>query len=98
MLAFAGGDARLKSPLSPETAEIPAQILYAHEKESARCLEDVLLRRMLIGKTPKKGLDAEGKIKEVLTRYMGKSPDEAEGLFSSFRDSAAAKFMIKIRE
>ncbi len=98
VLAFAGGDARLKSPLSPETAEIPAQILYAHEKESARCLEDVLLRRMLIGKTPKKGLDAEGKIKEVLTRYMGKSPDEAEGLFSSFRDSAAAKFMIKIRE
>lgn len=97
LLKFAGSDHWLKSPLSPHTHEIPAQILYGFESESARGLEDVLLRRMLLGKSPTKGLEAEHFIKETLIKYMGKGHRESDDILESFRTDVAGKYMLKLR-
>jgi glycerol-3-phosphate dehydrogenase len=98
LLKFSGNDSRLKSPLSPHTHEIPAQILFGYESESACRLEDIILRRMLLGKSPTRGLEAEPVVKEILVKYLGKSREESDEIFESFRTSVADKFMINLRQ
>ncbi|NIM20477.1 MAG: FAD-dependent oxidoreductase [Candidatus Latescibacteria bacterium] len=97
VLEYAGNDAALKIPVSECTSEIPAQIVYGFEKEFARKLEDILLRRMLLGKSPSKGLEAGEAIKVALTKFMGKSPDEADDLFDEARQSIIKKFGMNDR-
>ncbi len=97
LLEFAGNDPYLKSPLSRYTYEIPAQILYGYERESARRLEDIVLRRMLLGKSPTKGLDAEASLREVFSRYRGMSNREAEERIASFRNNLSRRFLLNRR-
>jgi glycerol-3-phosphate dehydrogenase len=70
--SLAGGDPFLLSPLFPYTGEIPAQVLFALEEEFAQTIEDIVLRRMLSGKSPAKGTDASEILLRILTEYLGR--------------------------
>lgn len=94
VIKFAGSDPFLLSPLFQSTREIPAQILFAFERESATQLEDVMLRRMLIGKTPTKGVEGETRVREVLNRYLGMSEKDAEDAFRSYRESLYRRYLL----
>ncbi len=96
VLQFAARESSLLTPFYEYTAEIPAQIVYAFEHESANTLEDVLLRRMLIGKSPRKGLDIPEAITAVLTGHLGKSRSEALDMFESARESIMRRFRMNI--
>jgi len=95
VLLHAGSDPFLRSPLSLPTKEVPAQILYAFEKEKAHTLEDVALRRMLLGKTASKGKE-EGKLfRKILTGYLGHTKEESDEMIKEWEGTLNRDYMVK---
>ncbi len=84
VLSFAGSDRDLREVVFEETGEIPLQIVYGFEREMCRSLEDVVLRRMMLGKTPTKGMNELEMLKKILISHLGKSPGESRDMVKAY--------------
>ncbi len=61
----------LKDPISSENKDIKAQIIYAIEKEEAKTLEDILIRRTGIGTNKTLGLDCVDDVSKIAAAKLG---------------------------
>jgi glycerol-3-phosphate dehydrogenase len=80
--------------MSEYTREVPAQILYGFGEEMATTLEDVVLRRMLLGKSPSKGVECGRTLVRVLANYAGFQRGEAEDIVEEMGREFARRFML----
>ena len=79
-------DRSLAGPLSPESGDICAQVLYAVRDEGARTLSDIVLRRMHIGITSQRGEPQAERIAEIAGRELGWGDEERKHRVEEFRE------------
>jgi glycerol-3-phosphate dehydrogenase len=84
--ALAGGDATQLQRIDPELPYVWSEVRHAVERELARTVEDVLVRRIplcLRGKD--QGLGAAPRVAEVLGNTLGWTPAEHERQLGAYR-------------
>ncbi len=69
-------DPELKNKLSDYANDIKAQVVFAVRKESARTLEDILIRRTGIGYSKYLGLDCLHEVADLAGRYLNWSDEQ----------------------
>ena len=75
----------LLQPFDPFSGAIGAELIYALERESARTVGDVLLRRTMVGLGPDAGLWAAEQAVKIAMRFMGWSPEHAAHELRDYR-------------
>jgi glycerol-3-phosphate dehydrogenase len=71
VLALAEGDPSLREPFCVETGSIGAEVVFAFEREFARTLEDVMMRRTMVGLEPGHGVGADEVAAAIAKRHLG---------------------------
>jgi glycerol-3-phosphate dehydrogenase len=71
VLALAEGDPSLREPFCVETGSIGAEVVFAVEREFARTLEDVMMRRTMVGLEPGHGVGADEVAAAIAKRHLG---------------------------
>jgi glycerol-3-phosphate dehydrogenase len=84
VLGLAAGDPVLGEPISSESSDIYAQVLYSVMEEGARTLSDIVLRRMHLGMTASRGLKQAEKIADKAGRELKWSDDERRHQIDEF--------------
>ncbi len=79
----------LLQPFDPFSGAIGAEVIYALEREWARTLADVLLRRTMVGLGPDTGLWAAEQAVRIAIRYTGWTPDRAARELQDYRTYVA---------
>jgi glycerol-3-phosphate dehydrogenase len=67
---------------------VAAEVVHAHQHEAARTLEDVLLRRTMVGLGPTAGLGPDRAAAEVAREHLGWDAARAEAEVAAFREHA----------
>ncbi|MGA7669833.1 MAG: glycerol-3-phosphate dehydrogenase C-terminal domain-containing protein, partial [Nitrolancea sp.] len=75
----------LLQPFDPFSGAMGAEVVYALERESARTLADVLLRRTMVGLGPDTGLWAAEQAVQIAIRFAGWTPDRAAHELRDYR-------------
>ena len=75
----------LLRPFDPVSGAIGAEIAYAFEREAARTLADVLLRRTMVGLGPEVGVGADAAAAEVARQALGWSEERAAAEIAAYR-------------
>jgi len=90
VLALAKDDPELAKPLSddlsPETALIGAEVIWAIREEMAETLSDILLRRTMAGYGPRNALDVAEAAAEVAVKHCGWDQARAEREVAEYRE------------
>ncbi|HTG00564.1 MAG TPA: glycerol-3-phosphate dehydrogenase/oxidase [Nitrospirota bacterium] len=73
--------------ISPECADIGAQIEFSIKEEQGRTLEDILLRRMAIGMSRSRGLDQIDRVASVAATHLRWSKDERQHAVDLYREA-----------
>ncbi len=84
VLDLVRGDERLGAPISGDSRDIYAQVVYSVQEEGARTLQDIILRRMQIGTTASRGLQQAGKMADAAGRVLKWSSDETAAQVADF--------------
>ncbi|MBW3632980.1 MAG: glycerol-3-phosphate dehydrogenase [Chloroflexi bacterium] len=71
VLAVADRDPSLREPFYAGTGSIGAEVLFAVEREFARTLEDVMMRRTMVGLEPGHGIGADEAAAAIGRRHLG---------------------------
>jgi glycerol-3-phosphate dehydrogenase len=71
VLAIADRDPLLWEPFSAGTGSIGAEVVFAVEREFARTLEDVMMRRTMVGLETGHGVGADDAAVEIARRHLG---------------------------
>jgi glycerol-3-phosphate dehydrogenase len=85
VVEMAGADPLLLEPFSEETGAVGAEILMAFNKENARTLADVLLRRTMAGLGPSLGIGADVRAASICRRYLGWDEERAAEEVGNYR-------------
>lgn len=85
VLALAETEPVLGEPVSSESVDIYAQVLYSVMEEGARMLSDIVLRRMHLGITASRGLPQAEKIADIAGRELKWSDDEKQHQINEFK-------------
>jgi glycerol-3-phosphate dehydrogenase len=86
VLGMVKDDRRLGAVISPECADLYAQVAYSIREEEARTLCDIVLRRMELGITSSRGGEQIGKIAAIAARELGWGPEEEKQKVEEFRE------------
>jgi glycerol-3-phosphate dehydrogenase len=65
----------MRTPISPDHADVLGQVAHAVEYEGARTLVDVMLRRLTIGMSPGRGRDGAEAVAASLARRLNWDSD-----------------------
>ena len=84
VLGLAAGDPVLGGPISSESSDIYAQVLYSVMEEGARTLSDIVLRRMHLGITASRGRTQAEQIARIAGRELKWSDDERRHQMDEF--------------
>ena len=71
VLAVADRDPSLRDLFCAETGSIGAEVVFAVESEFARTLEDVMMRRTMVGLEPGHGVGADEAVAAIARRHLG---------------------------
>jgi glycerol-3-phosphate dehydrogenase len=71
VLALADRDPTLREPFCAATGSIGAEVVFAIEREFARTLEDVMMRRTMVGLEPGHGVGADEVAAAIAQRHLG---------------------------
>ncbi|MCC6315744.1 MAG: FAD-dependent oxidoreductase, partial [Thermomicrobiales bacterium] len=85
--ALAGRDPYLREPFAPNVGAIRAEIVFAFQQEFAATLEDVLLRRTMVGLEPDLGLSAVEAAAETARYCLGWSAGAAAAAVARYHTS-----------
>ena len=85
VVALGERDARLLEPLCAGCNAIAAEVVFAFEEELAQTVEDVLLRRTMIGLNPDLGLGADRAVAAVAERHLGWTAVRAHTEVAAYR-------------
>lgn len=77
----------LAEEIDPDTGAIAAEVVHAVRSEGAFTLEDVILRRTLIGINADVGLTAAPSVADVLVTHVGWTREEADTQLDRYRTS-----------
>ena len=83
---YTAEDPRLAEPISPESRDILAQVLYGIREEGAKTISDVLLRRIHTGITASRGEPQAPKIAGIVARERGWNAAEQDHWVENFRE------------
>ncbi len=61
----------MREPFFAETGSIGAEVVFAVEREFARTLEDVMMRRTMVGLEPGHGVGADETVAAIARRHLG---------------------------
>lgn len=86
VLEIAKSDPALRQPFSTVTGALAAEIVFTHGWEAAETLEDMLLRRTMVGLNPEAGLDAVDAAAEIAQKHLGWSAGRAREEAEHYRD------------
>jgi glycerol-3-phosphate dehydrogenase len=78
-------DRALGSAVSPDSIDISAQIVYSIRHEAGRSLSDIVLRRMHLGMTSRRGLDSIESVASIAAKELGWNKDETQQQVADFR-------------
>jgi glycerol-3-phosphate dehydrogenase len=90
-------DPDLRDPFDPWSGAIGAEVLYAIEREGARTLSDVLLRRTMAGLGPDVGIGPDGAAAAIAARHLGWSEARAASEVANYR-AGVARYRPRILE
>ncbi len=85
VLGLAAAKRGMGETISPESADVYAQVVYSVREEGARTLSDIILRRMHIGTTGSRGLGQAEKIAEAAGIELQWDEDERRRQVKEFR-------------
>ncbi|MGH2616039.1 MAG: glycerol-3-phosphate dehydrogenase/oxidase [Thermomicrobiales bacterium] len=85
VVALAEQDADLLDPLGAGCDAIGAEVVFAFQRELAQTLEDVLLRRTMIGVNPDLGIGADRAAAAVAERHLGWTDARAQSEMRRYR-------------
>ncbi len=95
VLALAGEDARLAQPIIEGHPDLLAEAPFSAQREQARTVGDVLLRRTRLGLLAARELAPAGsgprRVAEALGRFLGWDPARVEREVSGFAEEAEAE-------
>lgn len=86
VIEMADGEAALAEPLASTTAAIGAEVIHAIRRESARHLDDVLMRRCTIGAGSWPGDEAVARAADIAARELHWSDAQRLDEISALRD------------
>jgi glycerol-3-phosphate dehydrogenase len=89
VLELTRADPALREPISPDCADIRAQVLYGVLEEGAKTLSDVVLRRMQLGIAASRGAGQAEQIAGLMARELKWSNDEKHHRIVEFRHGLA---------
>ncbi len=81
----------LLEPFCPETGAIGAEVVHAVKSEMATTLEDILLRRTMVGLGPRMGIGADVAAAAVAKRHLGWDQARADREVDAYR-AALSRF------
>ncbi|MDA8098298.1 MAG: glycerol-3-phosphate dehydrogenase/oxidase [Nitrospiraceae bacterium] len=84
----------LRDSISSESRDIYGQVLYGIREEGGRTLSDIVLRRMHLGITPRRGEDEAERIAAVAGEELGWNADERSGQIAEFRQELKKEKMF----
>jgi glycerol-3-phosphate dehydrogenase len=76
----------LRQPFSPSTGALGAEVVFAFREELASTLEDVLMRRTMVGLDEAVGLDAIEAAADIAKLHLGWSTDRADTEVRRYRE------------
>ncbi|HEY6332026.1 MAG TPA: glycerol-3-phosphate dehydrogenase [Blastocatellia bacterium] len=85
VMEIAEHDPRLQEAFSEDTGAIGAEILMAFNKEHARTLSDVMLRRTMAGLGPTVGIGADNVAAQICRDYLGWDESRAQEEIRNYR-------------
>jgi glycerol-3-phosphate dehydrogenase len=85
VLELADREPELRAVVAPETGAIAAEVVFAVRDELAQDLEDVLLRRTMVGLGREVGIGADRRMAEVAVRHLGWTAAHAEAEVAAYR-------------
>jgi glycerol-3-phosphate dehydrogenase len=71
VLSLADRDPTLREPFCAATGSIGAEVVFSVEREFARTLEDVMMRRTMVGLEPEHGVGADEVAAAIAQRHLG---------------------------
>ncbi len=86
LLQMAKEHPELAGPISPESKDIYAQVLYGIREEGARTLCDVVLRRMHLGITSSRGEEQAGRIADIAAKELKWNEEEKKHRIGEFAE------------
>jgi len=86
ILQYTKEDPCLAEPISPESRDIYAQVLYGIREEGAMTISDIILRRMHTGITASRGEPQASQIAGIAARELGWSAAESEHWIAHFKE------------
>jgi len=86
ILQYTGEDPRLAGPISPESMDIYAQVLYGIREEGAKTISDILLRRMHTGITASRGEPQAPQIAGIAAGELGWNASEQDHWVENFKE------------
>lgn len=87
ILALTEGSPDLREPFDPDSRAIGAEVVFAVQAEFAHHLEDILMRRTMVGLGPKMGIGADVAAAAVAQRHLGWSSERAKHEVATYRAS-----------
>ena len=86
VLAVADRDPSLREPFYAGTGSIGAEVVFAVEREFARTLEDVMMRRTMVGLEPGHGVGADEAVAVIARRHLGWDEERARDEVRRYRE------------
>jgi glycerol-3-phosphate dehydrogenase len=90
IITLASGDPGLSEVIDPATGAIAAEVVYGFEREGAVTLEDLLMRRTMLGLEPNMAVGLDEKAAEIAGRYLGWDRAKQEEQVAAYRAHIAA--------
>jgi glycerol-3-phosphate dehydrogenase len=91
VIALGRQSPELLQPFDPVTGALAAEIIFALEREHARTLEDLLLRRTMVGLGPDAGLHAADGAAQIAVTYAGWTSERAAREVEQYRAAVASR-------
>ncbi len=85
LLELARKEPSLRAPISPDSRDIYAQVLFGLREEDAKTLSDIVLRRMHLGISAGRGDQQAEKIADLAGKELGWSDEEKKQRVAEFR-------------
>ena len=96
VLEIARTEPSLRAPISPDSRDIYAQVLFSVRDEGAKTLSDIVLRRMHLGISAGRGGQQAEKIAALVGKELGWSDDERKHRVEEFKaDLDKNRFCLK---
>jgi glycerol-3-phosphate dehydrogenase len=89
IITLAIGDSGLAEIIDPATGAIAAEVIYGFEREGAVTLEDLLMRRTMLGLEPEMAIGLDEKAATIAGRYLGWDTTKQQEQVAAYREHVA---------